>query len=193
MPWVTESVNVPSGLPMAMASCPTRTVLESPRVTGVSPATFTLIRARSCRASVLTTEAATWRVSSSVTVSEDAPAMTWQLVRIRPSAATTKPDPAPLAGTENGVTPVTPAAVIVTTDGLTIAATRTMASDWVRLISCASAGLPAAAGGGAGLAMKTTTYVPAAAMTAESSAVTSTRPATLRPSRCRCGPVGIWP
>jgi len=47
IPDVTESVNVPSGLPMAIASWPTWMVEESPRVTGVRPVALTWIRARS--------------------------------------------------------------------------------------------------------------------------------------------------
>jgi hypothetical protein len=50
------------------------------------------------------------------------------------------PDPAPVDGTENGDTFEVPVAMIVTTEGLTWLATRTIASDWVSSICAAVTG-----------------------------------------------------
>ncbi len=55
-PAVTELWN-PSGLPMAMASCPTRTVLESPRRAYARPAPLTRSTATSVSGSMPTTSA----------------------------------------------------------------------------------------------------------------------------------------
>src|ERR1035437_3264536 len=189
IPCVTESVNVPSGLPMAIASWPTCTVLESPSVTAVRPVAFTLMRARSCAASVVTTVADSWRVSSSVTVRVVAPETTWLLVRIRPLALTMNPDPTPVEGTENGDTFEVPSDVMVTTEGLTAFATRMIASVWVRLISCA---LPVwavdAVTTAAGFAASdTATQVPPAESEADSRATATTRGARRRAALCCLG------
>ena len=132
IPWVTESVKVPSGLPIAIASWPTWIVLESPSVTGVSPVALILIRARSCWTSVATTVAGILRVSSRTTVKVDAPVTTWLLVRIKPPVVMMKPEPAPEDGTEIVAESVV---MIVTTDGLTCVGTRTIASGCV-IVTC---------------------------------------------------------
>ena len=132
---MTESVKVPSGLPIAIASWPTWIALESPSVTGVNPVALTLISARSWVASVATTVAASSRLSSRVTVSEFESTTTWLLVSISPSELTMKPDPAPVVGTEKGLRFDMPVVVIVTTDGCTWFTTRTIAWDCVRLTS----------------------------------------------------------
>ena len=116
IPDVTVSVNVPSGLPMAMASSPTWSEVESASLTAGRPVAWILMTARSCVGSVLTTVAGSCRPSARVTVSVAAPEMTWLLVRISPFELTMKPDPVP---------PEVPKALawstdsIVTTDGLT--------------------------------------------------------------------------
>ena len=99
-------------------------------------------------------------------------------------ALTMKPDPTPVDGTENGEKPEAPLLVIVTTEGFTRFATRTIASDWVR-VSCWPAvvwpttELAAATGFAVRL---TAAYVPIAENEAERSATaTSTGPSRLGP------------
>src|SRR5689334_22938741 len=56
-----------------------------------------------------------------------APSMTWSLVRIQPAGSKRNPDPTPVAGSANGFETEPPTSVVmVTTAGLTCAATSTM-------------------------------------------------------------------
>ena len=125
--------------------------------------------------------AASRLVSSKVTSSDGSPATTWSFVRINPSARTMNPEPTPVSGTAYGLNVETLLAVMVTTDGFTAAATRTIASDSVRLIGWAPAGwplaVPASAGSRASVAK---TYVPAAESRADSSAAARMSRATGR-------------
>ena len=57
MPFVTVSVKVPSGLPMAIAVWPTWIFVESPIRAGVRPVASTLTSARSWSGSAVTTVA----------------------------------------------------------------------------------------------------------------------------------------
>ena len=82
MPLVTVSVNVPSGLPIAMVVSPTWSVPESPMVAGLRPVASTLISARSLSSDSLTILAVSWRPSESSTVSESLPVTTCLLVRM---------------------------------------------------------------------------------------------------------------
>ncbi len=74
-----------------------------------------------------------------------ASSMTWLLVRMRPLASNTNPEPTPVDGIENGPKPCWPAAsvVMVTTAGLADSATAMTAS----LAVMASGALDAAAAG----------------------------------------------
>ncbi len=96
MPAVTEPSS-PSGLPMARTASPTLSLSLSPSVALVSPETFSArTTARSVAGSVPTMVAVallpslnfTWTLASCPT-----PATTWLLVRIRPSADSTTPEP----------------------------------------------------------------------------------------------------
>ena len=53
MPLVTDSVNVPSGLPIAIAVWPTWSFVSSPMTAGVSPVALILISARSVSVEIL--------------------------------------------------------------------------------------------------------------------------------------------
>ena len=82
MPLVTVSVNVPSGLPMAMTVAPTGVVAASPMTAGLSPLASILISARSVSSDWSMTVAGNWRPSASSTVSDSLPATTCRLVRM---------------------------------------------------------------------------------------------------------------
>ena len=82
MPFVTVSVKVPSGLPMAIAVCPTSSFVESPMRAGVSPVASILMSARSFVLFESIRVAGYWLPSSSSTVSEELSATTWALVRM---------------------------------------------------------------------------------------------------------------
>jgi hypothetical protein len=105
-------------------------------------------------------------------------------VTMSPSALTMKPDPTPVDGTENGEKPDAPLLVIVTTEGFTKLATRTIASDSVRVTCCTAVVWPTAVlGAAAGFAVRlTAAYVPIAENEAERRATaTSTGPSRLGP------------
>ena len=64
----TDSVKVPSGLPIAIAVSPTWSSSSSPMTAGVSPVASILISARSVSFEMSTTFAGNWRPSASSTV-----------------------------------------------------------------------------------------------------------------------------
>jgi len=86
------------------------------------------------------------------------------------------PDPAPVDGTENGVTPEIPFVVMVTTEGVALATTLMIASVWVMLIACAVPGWDwAVVTAAAGREDKEkATYVPAAESEPDSRAAATT-------------------
>ena len=139
---MTDSVNVPSGLPMAMTCWPTFRAEASPiGIVGNDVVGSTLTTARSCVLSLATTVPASSEPSLNVTVIWSLPSMTWWFVRMSPEASKTKPDPTPVDGTENGPYPAWPAesTVIVTTAGLADSATATTASEDETLAGCGGA------------------------------------------------------
>ena len=85
----------PSGLPMAMAICPTRTPSESPSSATGRPPAAAWITARSVAGSAPTSRAGQLLPSVKVTVISAAPSTTWALVRMNPSGAMITPEPAP--------------------------------------------------------------------------------------------------
>ena len=86
----------PSGLPMAITSCPRRSRRESPRVAaGNVSGSLTRTSARSVSGSSPTTCAVRLRPSAVVTRTLVAPPTTWLLVRTNPSGATITPEPEP--------------------------------------------------------------------------------------------------
>src|SRR5205823_6345753 len=112
-----------SALPMATTLSPTRSDDDAPSSTVWRPDAF-LIFSSAMSLSLSTPTTSAWRPlvwPGSVTVIELAPAMTWALVSTSPSAVSTMPVPAPLAG-KNG--PAWNSSVlIVTTPGSTLAST----------------------------------------------------------------------
>src|SRR5439155_5466260 len=128
IPLVTESVNVPSGLPIATTSWPTGRFEDEPICTVGRLLASTFTTARSLSGSLATTLAARSRPSSRVTVNVPLPSTTCQFVRMYPFASKMKPEPTPVAGTENGPKRLlTDDDVMVTTAGLALAATSTTA------------------------------------------------------------------
>ena len=79
---MTVSVNVPSGLPIAMAVWPTWSDAESPMTAGLSPVASILMSARSLSSDSLTIVAAYWVPSASSTDNERLPLTTCLLVRM---------------------------------------------------------------------------------------------------------------
>ena len=82
MPLVTVSVNVPSGLPIAITVWPTWSDEASPMTAGLSPVVWTLMRARSWSVDCVTMVAGNCSPSASSTVSDWLPATTWRFVRM---------------------------------------------------------------------------------------------------------------
>ncbi|CCB75266.1 protein of unknown function [Streptantibioticus cattleyicolor NRRL 8057 = DSM 46488] len=106
----------PSGEPMATTGSPTARPAELPSWAAFSPLTpLALITARSLDGSVATTFAVAVRPSLSAILTLSAPATTWLLVRIVPSAVRITPEPMDWPSPES--------AVISTTLGPTAAAT----------------------------------------------------------------------
>ena len=106
----------PSGEPMATTGWPTCRSAELPSAAGVRPETpSALITARSSVAVVPTTVAVAVVPSLNRTSRSVAPATTWLLVRIRPSAVRMTPEPSPPLWLELASTD--------TVDGSTLAAT----------------------------------------------------------------------
>jgi hypothetical protein len=82
IPFVTVSVNVPSGLPIAIAVWPTWMPSESPSVAALRPVASILIRARSLSSAILTIWAGYSVPSLRATVSDWLPLTTWRFVRM---------------------------------------------------------------------------------------------------------------
>ena len=122
---ITPAVTVvasPWGLPMAMASCPTRRRSELPSSTaGNCPPKLPCTRttARSVRGSVPTTSAAKVRPSGRLASSCRACSTTWLLVRMYPSGVITKPEPAPRTSKGPRCVRTSPSTERLTTDGPT--------------------------------------------------------------------------
>src|SRR6476469_9399019 len=115
MPDVTVAER-PSGEPIATTGWPTARSAELPSVAGVRPETpSALITARSSVAVVPTKLAVAVVPSLNRTSRSVAPATTWLLVRMRPSAVRITPEPSPLLWLELASTD--------TVDGSTLAAT----------------------------------------------------------------------
>ena len=125
MPVVTVFSNSPSGLPMAIASCPSFRAPLSPSGMVGRPVASTLTMARSVRVSMPYTVPVSWVVSLRTTVSWVAPSTTWRLVRIQPFESKMKPEPMPLCP------PNTPWLVeaILTTAGIALEAAVMTADD----------------------------------------------------------------
>src|SRR5437762_2355936 len=83
----------PSGLPIAMTSCPTRSAAESPNSATVSETGGTRMTARSVSGSSPTSSAATGRPSANATSIRVASCTTWLFVRTNPSGVNTNPEP----------------------------------------------------------------------------------------------------
>ena len=95
MPEVTELPS-PKGLPMATTSCPTLSLVESPKATvGRVPPASILTTAMSVAVSAPSTLPSRLRPSASVTFTESAPSTTWAFVTIWPSVEMMKPVPTP--------------------------------------------------------------------------------------------------
>jgi hypothetical protein len=82
IPFVTVSVNVPSGLPMAIAVCPTWIVDESPIVAAARPVASILMSARSVVDDSLTSVAGYSVPSKRATLRDELPWTTWRFVRM---------------------------------------------------------------------------------------------------------------
>jgi hypothetical protein len=82
IPLVTVSVNVPSGLPIAIAVWPTWIVSELPSVAAFRPVASILIRARSLSSAILTIWAGYSVPSLRATLSDWLPLTTWRFVRM---------------------------------------------------------------------------------------------------------------
>ena len=87
----------PKGLPIAIASWPTRIFSESPRGAVISLPEEMRMTATSVPGSSPTIVASNRRPSLRVTAILSAPWTTWLLVRTKPSGVKTKPEPLPLA------------------------------------------------------------------------------------------------
>ena|SRR5450830_86907 len=119
---------------------------------------------------------------------EAAPETTWLLVRISPLALTMMPDAAP---PEDPKRLVESTVSMVTTEGLAVLKTSTIACVCVRLVSCPDVGWleeagvvaagAAVAAACAGVVIDTTAYVPAADSDADTSAATRTSGIRMRP------------
>ena len=82
IPLVTVSVNVPSGLPIAIAVWPTWIFEESPIVAAVRPLALILMSARSVVVDCFTRVAGYSVPSIRATVSDELPSTTWRFVRM---------------------------------------------------------------------------------------------------------------
>jgi len=134
MPSVTEPGNSPSGLPIAMAVCPTWTAEESPSVAAGSPVASTFTIAKSVRVSTPFTVPSNWRPSARITVTVLAVLTTWWLVRIQPSELMMMPEPVPETWPPSGeLLPDVdePPIWMVTTAGPTFAATWIVVDSWL--------------------------------------------------------------
>src|SRR6266446_2378363 len=85
----------PSGLPIAITSCPTRSAAESPNSATVSETGGTRMTARSVSGASPTSSDATGRPSANATSMRVASCTTWLLVSTNPSGVNTNPEPLP--------------------------------------------------------------------------------------------------
>lgn len=123
MPLVTVPVR-PSGEPIATTSSPILTLSELPRLAALSPeASLSLISARSFLLSVPTTSASYVFPSFVVTLTDEAPEITWLFVMISPSPVMITPEPV--------AWPEPDCALISTMLGLTASATPETVPFWL--------------------------------------------------------------
>src|SRR5439155_9740866 len=116
----------PYGLPIAIATCPTRTPRESPNVAQGSAVPSIRMTARSVSVSCPTTSARLEWPSGMTTARGPASATTWLLVRMRPSGVKRTPEPPPRP------------ASILTTAGPTISTARITACEYASSSSSSS-------------------------------------------------------
>src|SRR4029079_11760308 len=192
MPLVTVLENVPSGLPIATTSWPTRSASESPRPAAVRSFASIFTIARSVSVSIPQIVPGYCVPSLSSTVSLLLPATTWRFVRIQPFGLKITPEPMPCSGRLVALGS-TPSETIRTTAGPAFFATSMTADDssivtgWVTEVLFAFEGFVEAGGSSAPVAVSAA-KVPPDARTAASSAAETIVPMPLldRPPAAGC-------
>jgi hypothetical protein len=115
----------PNGLPIAIATWPTRTRRDSPSTAGGTPSAAIRTTARSVSGSSPTSVAGTRRPSASIAVIFAAPWTTWLFVSTKPSVVNTNPEPEPSARPRRSACSTS----IFTTEGETRSTAPTTASE----------------------------------------------------------------
>ena len=121
----------PYGLPIAIASWPTRSFWESPSSATVRFGASIRTTARSVAGSSPIKDAGKWRPSGNDKAIREASCTTWLFVSTSPSGLNTNPDPPPCRsrGSPLRARPAVCVTSIFATDGLTFSAAETTAQE----------------------------------------------------------------